>query len=284
VVDLFDQIHAVDEGYPDPEGLLASAHESLALTRTVATIYERGLRHMEVEEWTQALECFEEVQLLRPEHREIEDLLSRVRHELAPSPTVEVPDLSGQSRFAARSMLTAAALKLGGQAKISSEDVPEGRIVKQYPVAGTRAGQGSSVSIMYSSGSEQKATTTVPDVSGKDLEEAERILSGVGLILESSPTQKSSKRARTVISTDPPAGSEVDVATSVVVTFGSDSREPPPAKPNFLPGGQKSKPCFLPGKEKSKLYSPPEQQKPKLGRPRSLPGRKVLTREEGSSG
>lgn len=283
VVALFDQIHATDQGYPDPEGLLATAREGLALARTVADQYDQGLRHMKLQDWTQALRCFEQVRLLSNDYREVEDLLSRVRHELASPPAVEVPDLSGQSRPAARSMLAAAGLKLGGQAKTSNDDVSEGRIVKQYPVAGTRAKWGSSVSIMYSSGPEKRSTTAVPDVLGKNLEEAGRILSGVGLVLESSLTQKSSKRAGTVISTDPPAGSEADATTPVIATVSSGPHESP-AKPTFLPGEQKSKPRFLPGKEKSKPALPSQQQqKPKPGRPRSLPSRKAPAQNERNS-
>ncbi len=100
VVDLFDQIHAENPEYPDPEGLLVSAREELMareellrrlatllrtreeLLRRLATLYDQGQQHMEAEEWQQALERFEEVQRLKPGYRETERLLSQVRHEL----------------------------------------------------------------------------------------------------------------------------------------------------------------------------------------------------------
>ena len=81
VVDAFDQIHEVDPACPDSEGLLASAREELEQARRVAAIREQGLRHMEDEEWSKALGCFEEVQRLEPVYPEIETLLSRVRRE-----------------------------------------------------------------------------------------------------------------------------------------------------------------------------------------------------------
>jgi beta-lactam-binding protein with PASTA domain len=330
VVDLFDQIHTLDSAYPDPEGLLASAREGLALMRRVVAIYDRGMQHKEAEEWPQALECLEEVQQLKPGYRETERLLLRVRHELAKSsPVIEVPDLSsqnvsqastllskrglklgaqnkassemtpegeivkqspeagievevghpvditvssgssqvkvpdltGQSSFKARNMLTAAGLKLGDQIKTPNNDVPEGTIVKQYPAAGTKARWGSRVSIRFSSGPE-KITTSVPDISGKDLEEAERLLSSAGLALEGSITQKSRRLAGTVISTDPPAGAEVDVGTAVTSIISSGPCISP-AKPSFLPGRQESKPDFLPGKQKPK--------RPKLKKTQGLP-------------
>src|SRR5215212_4066476 len=46
VVDVFDQIHALDPEYPDPEGLLATAREALVALkreRRVAAIYDEGL-------------------------------------------------------------------------------------------------------------------------------------------------------------------------------------------------------------------------------------------------
>lgn len=73
----------------------------------------------------------------------------------------------------------------------------------------------------------QLATTAVPDVSGRSLEEAEQVLSNAGLILGDSRTQKSRQRAGTVISTDPSTGSEVDVGTSVTPIVSSGRRISP---------------------------------------------------------
>ena len=83
VVDLFEQIYAEDPNYPDPEGFLASARNALKLEQRVAETYDRGLRHIDAEEWPQAARCFEEVQQIEPEYRDNEKLLARVREELA---------------------------------------------------------------------------------------------------------------------------------------------------------------------------------------------------------
>ena len=64
VVETFEQIRAEYPDYPDPAGLLASAREALEtkeLEQRVATLCDRGQRHMKVGEWQQALESFEEV-------------------------------------------------------------------------------------------------------------------------------------------------------------------------------------------------------------------------------
>jgi len=176
--------------------------------------------------------------------------------------SVRVPDLTGQSWPEARSMLIAAGLKLGDHTEAPNDDMPEGRVVLQHPVAGAKAKQGSSVGVTLSSGREEKTTTAVPDVSGKELEEVQRILSSVGLVCEGRRTRGSSKRAGTIVSTDPPAGSEVEVATSVTLIVSSGPSVAS-AKPSFLPGRQKSRPGFLPGEHK------PKQQKSK--KPQGFP-------------
>jgi len=83
VVGVFSQMHALDPGYADPEGLLVSAREAQRLTRRVAAAYDRGRRHMESGEWPQAVESFEEVRRLKPDDTKVEALLARARREVA---------------------------------------------------------------------------------------------------------------------------------------------------------------------------------------------------------
>jgi tetratricopeptide (TPR) repeat protein len=106
VADVFEQIHSEDRKYPDPEGLLASSRDALEREQRAAALYDRGQRHMQTEEWQQALECFEEIQQLVPGYLETEELLAQVRQELMSPPKVEVPNLSGQTLSQARSSLT----------------------------------------------------------------------------------------------------------------------------------------------------------------------------------
>ena len=85
VLDVFEQIRAEDPDYPDPQGLFESAREALEQTPRVADLYDRGLRHMDAEEWAQALQWLEEVQQLEPGYRDTEEVLTQVRQELAES-------------------------------------------------------------------------------------------------------------------------------------------------------------------------------------------------------
>ena len=103
VIDLFKQIHAEDPAYPDSERLLESSSDALELKQRVATLYDRGQRHMRVQEWPQALECFEEVQRLEPNYRETETLLAQARQQEAADHAEKMEASERQRQQAGRS-------------------------------------------------------------------------------------------------------------------------------------------------------------------------------------
>jgi WD40 repeat protein/tetratricopeptide (TPR) repeat protein len=178
VVDVFERIHSEDPAYPDPEGLLASAREALDRMHKVAGLYEQALRYVDSNEWQQARECFEEVQRLEPGYQDTEELLLRVRRELASSPTARVPDLSGRDLSQANSALTSNGLKLGVQREAPSDTVPAGQIIEQSPEAGREVEVASLVSVTVSSGS---TTVAIPELAGKSRSEIVSALRGTGL-------------------------------------------------------------------------------------------------------
>ena len=163
VIDIFEQIHSEHPNYPDPERLLASSRDVLELEQKVVTLYDRGQRHIKAEELQQALECFEEVQRLKPGYRDTEELLSRVRRELARPPKVKIPDLSDQEIPRASSVLANSGLNLGAQNKVANNTISEGQIIDQSPRPGTEVEAGSSVSITVSSGAQKASRRTPPD-------------------------------------------------------------------------------------------------------------------------
>jgi beta-lactam-binding protein with PASTA domain len=61
--------------------------------------------------------------------------------------TVAIPALVGKSRDEAESILRAAGLELGQIGKVSSDHLPEGQIVQQLPVTGSKAERGASVRV-----------------------------------------------------------------------------------------------------------------------------------------
>jgi hypothetical protein len=102
VIDVFERIRAEDPAYPDREDLLASAHEALEaqeLERMAATLYDQGRQHVVAEEWSQALECFEEVRRLKPGYRETEALLARVHRQLRDPEQVQPDDSTNRAEL-----------------------------------------------------------------------------------------------------------------------------------------------------------------------------------------
>jgi serine/threonine-protein kinase len=65
---------------------------------------------------------------------------------------VKVPNLTGMSRYEARSMLRSAGLKLGMLTSAPTQLMPEGAIFRQYPPAGKKVERDTFVQITVSSG------------------------------------------------------------------------------------------------------------------------------------
>jgi tetratricopeptide (TPR) repeat protein len=224
VVNVFEQIHAVEPAYPDPEGLLESAREALESRRRVKEAYDRGVRHMDAGNWQQAFECFEEIQRLEPGYRETETHLSRVQQELAPPPTVEVPDLGGQKISQASSTLANKNLKLGDRNELSSDREPKGQIIGQSPEAGREVQAGTSVSVMVSSG---PSTVEVPNLAGKSRGEARNMLDAAGLRrgMEVVEVLSNDVGEDKVVEQYPAAGSRVERDTSVRISVAQKYTE-----------------------------------------------------------
>jgi hypothetical protein len=258
VVDVFERIHSEAPAFPDPEGLLESAREALDQMRKVAGLYDQALRYVDGSEWQQALESFEEVQRLEPGYRDTEELLSRVRRELAPPPTAKIPDLSGQEVSQANSALASKGLRLGAQREAPSDTVPEGQIIEQSLKADTEVEIGSSVSVTVSSG---PSTVEVPDLVGQSRAEAERILRAATLELGKIDKVFSDDRPEDeIVQQHPVTGSKVKRATSVRVTVAQKHvEEPRTEKPTKRP--LSARPDSLPEE--------PEPRQP--GKPSDLP-------------
>jgi eukaryotic-like serine/threonine-protein kinase len=90
---------------------------------------------------------------------------------------------------------------------------------------------------------EASSIVTVPDVTGQDVEEASRALREVGLAVNPEhDTVKSDEPEGTVVSTDPPAGSEADAGTSVTISV---SRGTPKERPVGLNAPADNRPASV---------------------------------------
>jgi serine/threonine-protein kinase len=92
------------------------------------------------------------------------------------------------------------------------EAVPEGRVIKTSPSAGTSVDRGSDVTLYVSSGPQQVA---VPDVVGLTQREAQQTLGNRGFQFTVTEQGSADEQPGTVLSQDPAAGTKVDPGASV---------------------------------------------------------------------
>ena len=95
-------------------------------------------------------------------------------------PIVEVPVLKGRSLRDTKFALERVGLSLGGASYVPSEEFPPNTIIDQGVPPGSKMRKGSSVPVVISQGKETDRIP-VPDIVGKILPEAEKVLAQRGL-------------------------------------------------------------------------------------------------------
>ncbi|MFL6172806.1 MAG: Stk1 family PASTA domain-containing Ser/Thr kinase [Marmoricola sp.] len=141
-------------------------------------------------------------------------------------PEVQIPDVIGDNKNAAAQQLEDLGLKVTLKQKTSDENKDDVLIVN--PDVGTKVGAGSRVTLYYSAG-----PRAVPDVVGKKVEEATRILKDAGYQVSTLPDSQSTEPSGTVTQMSPPAGSTQDKGT--VITLLVSSFTEAPASPTGTP-------------------------------------------------
>jgi eukaryotic-like serine/threonine-protein kinase len=139
----------------------------------------------------------------------------------ARSDRVTVPDLAGETQSAA-----VASLRHEGLVPVVSlaanSRVPSGQVVGSTPPSGTIVKKGSHVSVVVSSG---PGVIGLPNVNGKGSAEAVKILREKGFQPTTQSQSSESVEKGRVISTDPAAGTEVQVGSPVTVFVSSGPKE-----------------------------------------------------------
>jgi beta-lactam-binding protein with PASTA domain/tRNA A-37 threonylcarbamoyl transferase component Bud32 len=129
---------------------------------------------------------------------------------VAKTPQVAVPAVTGQSQAAAQSALQAAGLQAQVVAQ-NSNTVPAGTVIGSDPAAGTMVDKGSAVKLAVSTGPQ---TVTVPNVVGQPASTATSTLTGAGLSVQVS----CGSQASPVITENPPANTQVNPASVVAIS------------------------------------------------------------------
>jgi beta-lactam-binding protein with PASTA domain len=141
---------------------------------------------------------------------------------------VPVPSLRGRSMRDARFGLERNGLKLGTVGYDTSETFPQNTIIDQSIPAETRVARGTQVSITVSRGATLR-DRVVPNVTGKSLAEAEKLLQEAGLLLGKVTYQLSFDLVpNTVVDQFPHAGDPISTGEPVnlfVVKVGRPAEE-----------------------------------------------------------
>ncbi|MCF2707224.1 Stk1 family PASTA domain-containing Ser/Thr kinase [Arcanobacterium haemolyticum] len=148
--------------------------------------------------------------------------------------TITVPDLSGMTTEDAIARLEQDGLLLGTTTSVDDGSQEKDRIVSQEPGAGKTANKGTKVNVSIASGNVE-----IPDLTGKTVAEAQKILTDLGLTLDETINEQetSSYTAGTIISqtrtglVQKGATIGVTIATAPTSTPSPTSTETTPANP-----------------------------------------------------
>ncbi|MGM0441378.1 MAG: PASTA domain-containing protein [Elusimicrobiota bacterium] len=141
--------------------------------------------------------------------------------------TVFVPELEGKSLRQVELLLRQAGLDIGEQTRTYSNSVREGHIVAQDPRDGEVVQENSYVDIVVSKGpAKEKEVKKMPDLLGKDIREAEKIINDMNLKIESVNTKLVDDKSEGIVVKQSP---EVDYTivkdTEVVLTISRRESE-----------------------------------------------------------
>jgi serine/threonine-protein kinase len=135
----------------------------------------------------------------------------------------EVPNVVGQDVSDARAALEEAKFEVTVVSK--QDSAPANRVLSQDPKPGTKANEGSTVTLTVSSG---KPKVAVPSVVGMDENDAIAAISRAGLVARRTTEASDSVAEGSVIRSSPAAGTQVEQGSTVTIVVSSGAAEPEP--------------------------------------------------------
>ena len=142
----------------------------------------------------------------------------------------EVPDVEGLTEDEAVSALEALGFVVSTSYE-ASDDVEEGVVISQSIVSGTELEEGSEITLTISSGAD---TVTLKDYSGLTQADAEAALTELGLAYTVTLEYSDEIGTGYVIETDPEAGSEVSVNSTVTLVVSRGEETKTTSVPQFV--------------------------------------------------
>ncbi|WP_297569896.1 Stk1 family PASTA domain-containing Ser/Thr kinase [uncultured Anaerovibrio sp.] len=134
---------------------------------------------------------------------------------------VEVPNVVGKSEAVAQQMLEDKNLRVK-IADVNDTDVPAGKVVSQYPEAGTVVKEQRQIVISISRGGEE---LTMPDLRSMSRANGEAKLKKMGLKIGLVYEEESKEPAGTILTQDPRAGSKIAKGQSVDFTVSKGEKK-----------------------------------------------------------
>ncbi|MGW0629890.1 Stk1 family PASTA domain-containing Ser/Thr kinase [Streptomyces sp. NPDC002758] len=128
---------------------------------------------------------------------------------------VTVPDLTGKTPQDAKTLLESKGLVLGTQTQEESADQPEGTIFKQSITGGQDADRGTTINVSIAKAPTQQQTQVPPDLIGKRLKDAIKMLQDAGLGASVSGPQDENA---VVVTSTPVPGSPANKGDTVTLT------------------------------------------------------------------
>ncbi len=123
-----------------------------------------------------------------------------------------VPELFGESQRSAEQLIRSAGLRLGAITRAPSEDVGDGLVVGSDPGPESVLPQGSTVSLLISTGAGEESFV-MPDLVGREIGAVRRQLEAFGFRVVTPP----GTAIGTILSQRPPAGSRITRATEIMI-------------------------------------------------------------------
>lgn len=141
-----------------------------------------------------------------------------------------VPNLIGVDLESAKDMITRGQLKLGNVSYKYSNTVQINSVISQSPEADSNAEPDTKVSLVVSRGPEIKYIT-VPDISGKNIDEAAGIISNAGLKVSKTPVNTTDKALDgKIVNQSTASGQQVKEGTTITLSYYKYTE--PVEKPN----------------------------------------------------
>jgi serine/threonine-protein kinase len=147
------------------------------------------------------------------------------------SEMVRVPDLSGKTQVEAELILESRKLTLGNVYTEPNSDTPKGCIARQTPEPGSSVEKGSLIDLYVSLGPNVD-TVKVPNFIGRQLNEVQAELAGLGLVFSTANPEVSAFPEGQILDQQPAPGSLVPVGTQMTFVVSSGTAvNPKPFKP-----------------------------------------------------